>query len=154
LPGDHRLVLVGDSSFTDRFTAGLRDLAARDPRVVLPGYLYGAELEELYSNAAAFALPSLLEGLPLTLLEAASHGLPVVASDIPPHREVLVRDGLGRRMFRDGDEEDLVRVLSTALADTMGESEGVFDYRDRVMAHYHWDDVTRELEHLYLDLLS
>ncbi|GIJ44176.1 glycosyl transferase [Virgisporangium aliadipatigenens] len=150
----YKLAIVGGSSYTDEFVAELQRLADGDPRIVLTGYAYGDVLAELYSNAALFVQPSHVEGLPLTLLEAVSYGLPVVASDIPPHREVLVRDGLGRRMFRDGDEEDLVRVLSTALADTMGESEGVFDYRDRVMAHYHWDDVTRELEHLYLDLVS
>ena len=50
-----------------------------------------------------FVLPSSLEGLPLTLLEAASYRLPLVASDIPPNREVIGEDGPGGRLFPSGD---------------------------------------------------
>jgi glycosyltransferase involved in cell wall biosynthesis len=149
LSGDHRLVLVGDSSFTDRFTANLRELAATDPRVVLPGYLYGAELEELYSNATAFVLPSLLEGLPLTLLEAASHGLPVVASDIPPHLEVLRSAGPGRRLHRPGDRDQLLRALRQVLAEPRAERAAALELRHHVLRAYSWDDATERTEAVY-----
>src|SRR6266516_3040213 len=68
LRGEWRLVIVGDSSFTADYVKSLREQAAADPRVVLAGFVYGAELAELYASAACFVLPSLLEGLPLTLL--------------------------------------------------------------------------------------
>src|SRR5439155_19852756 len=68
VPGDVRLVIAGGSSFSDRYTHSLADLAAEDKRVLLPGYTYGQTLAELYANAAAFVLPSLVEGLPLTML--------------------------------------------------------------------------------------
>jgi glycosyltransferase involved in cell wall biosynthesis len=154
LPGDHRLVLVGDSSFTDRFTVGLRELAAADPRVVLPGYRYGAELEELYSNAAAFVLPSLLEGLPLTLLEAASYGLPVVASAIPPHLEVLGAPGPGRRLHRPGDGDGLLDALRRVLADPRAERVGAARLRDQVMRTYCWDDAAERTEAVYRAVLE
>jgi glycosyltransferase involved in cell wall biosynthesis len=154
LPGDHRLVVVGNSSFTDRFTAGLRDLAARDPRVVLAGYRYGAELEELYSNAAAFALPSLLEGLPLTLLEAASHGLPLVASDIPPHLEVLGSAGPGRRLHPPGDLDRLLGALRQVLADPPAERAAARELRDRVLRAYCWDDAAERTEAVYRAVLE
>ena len=83
-------------------------LARRRPRVIMPGYVYGSTLSELYTNAAGFVLPSYLEGLPLTLLEAASYGLPLVASAIPPHLEVLEEAGPGRRVFLPGDEDALI----------------------------------------------
>src|SRR5678815_2659627 len=95
VPGDTRLVLAGGSSHTDEYVSELHSMAAADPRVIMAGYVFGAELEELYSNAAAFVLPSLLEGLPLTLLEAASYGVPIVVSDIPPHLEVVAHDAPG-----------------------------------------------------------
>ena len=57
--------------------------------MVLPGYLYGSELAAIYEGAAVFVQPSDVEGLPLTLLEALSYRIPVVASDIDPHQEVL-----------------------------------------------------------------
>mgnify|MGYP003287265598 CR=1 FL=1 len=154
LPGDYRLVLAGDSSFTDRFTAGLRELAARDPRVVLPGYVYGAELQELYSNAAAFVLPSLLEGLPLTLLEAASYGLPVVASSIPPHLEVLGSAGPGRRLHRPGDGDELLAALARVLGNPRAERAGAAELRDQVLRTYCWDDATERTEAVYRAVLE
>jgi glycosyltransferase involved in cell wall biosynthesis len=154
LPGDHRLVLAGDSSFTDGYTASLRRLAARDPRVVLAGYVYGAELEELYSNAAGFVLPSLLEGLPLTLLEAAAAGLPVVASAIPPHLEVLGEAGPGRRLVPPGDPDRLLGALQRLLADPSAERSGAAALRDRVLRTYCWDRAAERTEAVYRAVLA
>jgi glycosyltransferase involved in cell wall biosynthesis len=150
--GDVKLAVVGGSSYTDDFVAHLKATAEGDPRVVFTGFAYGDQLAELYSHAAVFVQPSHVEGLPLTLLEAASYGLPVVASDISPHVEVLDRDGPGHRLFRDGDEDDLVRALGAALADPRRERAGATGLHERVMAHYSWDSAARQLERLYLDL--
>jgi len=86
IPGLH-VVFAGDSSFTDDYTRALH--AAAGPRTHFPGYMYGAQLEELYSSALAFALPSEVEGLSISLLEAMSYGLPVVVSNIPGNVEAL-----------------------------------------------------------------
>ncbi|BCJ63722.1 glycosyltransferase family 4 protein [Polymorphospora rubra] len=149
---DLKLAIVGGSSFSDDFVARLRAEADGDPRVVFTGFAYGDLLAELYSNAAAFVQPSRLEGLPLTLLEAASYDLPVVASDIPPHVEVLEHDGPGRRLFTDGDEAGLVAALTRLVADPAAERAGARELGDRVRAEYTWDGAARELERLYLDL--
>ena len=82
-----QLVLVGDTSYTDEYIARLRSLAG--PQVLFPGYLQGEALEELYSSALIYVIPSEIEGLSLSLLEAMSLGCPVVASDIPGNREAL-----------------------------------------------------------------
>jgi glycosyltransferase involved in cell wall biosynthesis len=144
-----KLVLAGGSSHTDDYVAGLERQAARDPRVVLTGYAYGPLLEELYSHAAAFVLPSAVEGLPLTLLEAASYGLPVVASDIPPHLEVLGGEGPGRRLFASGDEIGLAAALDRALADPAVEQAGAARLRQRVLERYSWDRAARATESVY-----
>ncbi|MFI9526176.1 glycosyltransferase family 4 protein [Micromonospora rosaria] len=154
LPTDLRLAVVGGSAFTDEFVARLRQEAAADPRIVFTGFAYGDLLAELYSHAAAFVQPSRLEGLPLTLLEAASYGLPVVASDIEPHVEVLERDAPGRRLFREGDGDDLLRALATATSDLEAERVGAGELRDRVLVEYSWDSAARDLERLYLDLAT
>lgn len=154
LPGDHRLVLAGDSSFTDTYTASVRELAARDPRVVLAGYVYGDALKELYSNAAAFVLPSLLEGLPLTLLEAAAFGLPVVASAIPPHLEVLGGQGPGRHLVPPGDEERLLVALGQVLADPQSERTAAATLRDRVVRAYCWGAAAEHTEAVYRAVLA
>jgi glycosyltransferase involved in cell wall biosynthesis len=149
LPGDLRLVIAGGSSFTDGFVEGLGRAVAGEPRAILAGYVYGEEKDELYTNAAAFVLPSSLEGLPLTLLEAASYGTPVVASDIPPHLEVIGTDAPGRRLFATGSEEGLADALRRSLAETKVEREGAGAFRDQVLATYRWDEVTDEIEDVY-----
>ena len=154
LEGDTKLVLAGGSSFTDDYVRDLRSRAGSDPRVILPGYVYGDLLEELYSNAAVFALPSLLEGLPLTLLEAASYAIPVVASDIPPHVEIIGADGPGRRLVRAGDEGALSRALEAALGAPAAERAGAEVLSREVLATYRWDEVADATDDIYRAITS
>jgi glycosyltransferase involved in cell wall biosynthesis len=146
---DLRLVIVGGSSFTDNYADSLRRLAAADPRVMFTGYLHGALLEELYSNAAAFVLPSRLEGFPLTLLEAASYGTPVVASDIPPHVQILNDDAPGRRLFEAGDEGSLTDALVRTIRGHPLEQEEAERFSKQVAKTYRWDNVVQATEELY-----
>jgi glycosyltransferase involved in cell wall biosynthesis len=155
VPGDTRLVLAGGSSHTDEYVDHLHALAAADPRVIMAGYVYGAELEELYSNAAAFVLPSLLEGLPLTLLEAASYGCSIVASDIPPHVEVVGSCGPGARLFPAGDVPALTKAMTEALqAPPDEERAGAEALSTRVRSVYSWDRAASETEALYAELVA
>jgi glycosyltransferase involved in cell wall biosynthesis len=154
VPGDMRLVVAGGSSFTDRYTDSLAALAADDKRVVLPGYVYGETLAELYANAAAFVLPSLVEGLPLTLLEAASYGTPVVASAIGPHAEIVGSDGPGHRLVPSGDEEALAAALTATLDRGPEVEEGASRLRARVLEDYSWDRAVDATESLYRRLVG
>ncbi|MBV8160515.1 MAG: glycosyltransferase family 4 protein [Acidimicrobiia bacterium] len=154
VPGDLRLVIAGGSSYTDRYTDALTDLAAEDKRVVLSGYVYGETLAELYANAAVFVLPSLVEGLPLTLLEAAAHGTPVVASAIGPHEEVIGTDGPGHRLPAAGDEGALATAIEQTVAGGPDVEAGAGRLRDRVLAEYSWDRAVDATEALYRRLVD
>ena len=104
-----RLVIAGDADHETAYSKKLRVEAVRDPRVVLTGFVTGKPLEELYSNAGLFVLPSHAEGLPLVLLEALSCGLPVLASDIPASHEIPLGD---ERYFPPGAPDLLAAKLS------------------------------------------
>lgn len=149
IPGDVRLVLAGGSSYTDGFARTLVDAAAQDPRVLLTGYVFGDTLAELYSNAAAFVQPSDLEGLPITLLEAASYGTPIVASDIPPHVEVLRETGPGRRLVLARQEQALAEGIRLVLEDQATERTGAAKLRDEVLAAYDWNSIVVATERVY-----
>ena len=154
LPGDRRLVIAGGSSFTDEYVASLERLAGSDDRVLLAGYVYGDALAELYSNAAAFVLPSTLEGLPLTLLEAAAYGTSIVASDIPPNLEVVGGEAPGHRVFAGGSEDELVAALERSLDDPTSERRAAQAFRDEVLERYRWDRAVDQTEAVYEAILN
>lgn len=71
---DKKLVIAGGSSHSQEYVQEMVDLAAKDSRVIMTGFVQGEVLEELYSNAYCFVLPSDIEGMALGLLEAMSYG--------------------------------------------------------------------------------
>lgn len=69
------------------------------------------EIQKYYSTASIYVLSSRWEGMPLVLVEAMSHGLPIIASDIPTCQEVLGDFGL---FFKNGDIQELAQRLEDA----------------------------------------
>jgi glycosyltransferase involved in cell wall biosynthesis len=146
----HRLVIAGDAHFEERYA---RRLAARaDGRVVMPGYVSGRLLDELYAHCAFYVLPSLVEGLPISLIEAMAFSRPALVSDIP---ENLEAGGEAVVSFARGDAGALARALERMLRmdGAEGERRGRLG-RERVAAEYTWDHVADELERLYEDILD
>lgn len=90
---DKKLVIAGGSSHTDDYVNEVREKAAQDPRVILTGFVQGELLEELYSNAYVYVLPSDVEGMPISLLEAMSYGNCCLVSDIAENLEVVTDVG-------------------------------------------------------------
>jgi glycosyltransferase involved in cell wall biosynthesis len=152
--GDVKLAIVGGSSHTEEYVERLQRLAAADDRIVLTGPVYGAGTDRLFRNAMGYVMPSLLEGLPLALLEAISYGLPLVVSDIEPHLEVVGVSGPGKRVFTAGDLDDLARQLKALVADPEGERQAAEALRSRVLHEYSWDRIADRTEALYRELLG
>lgn len=101
---DKKLVIAGGTSDTDSFIAELKDLAKGDNKILFTGFVQEQMLDELYSNAYIYILPSDLEGMPLSLLEAMSYGNCCVTSDIPECTEVVEDKAV---IFRKSDVDDL-----------------------------------------------
>jgi glycosyltransferase involved in cell wall biosynthesis len=154
VPGDARLVIVGSSGFTDSYAESVRRLAAEDPRVIMAGGVFGDDLAALYSNAVAFVLPSSLEGLPITLLEAVAHRAPVIVSDIAPHLEVVGADGPGHRVVAQGDVEALAASITEVLRNRDDEIEGAAALFRQVSSLYSWDTVTTATEQVYARVMA
>jgi glycosyltransferase involved in cell wall biosynthesis len=150
VPGDHRLAIVGDSSYTSDYTSRLRELAARDPRVVFTGFAFGDQLAALYQHAGVFVQPSALEGLPLTLLEAVANDAPVLVSDISPHLEV-VGEGSARHQVVPVDSVDsLAGAVSLMLQHPRPRDAASRCLREAILARHSWDASVDALEALYL----
>ena len=108
---DKKLVIAGGSSDTDEFANELRKMAKDDDRIIFTGFVQGEELDELYSNAYIYTLPSDLEGMPLSLLEAMSYGNCCLVSDIDECASVVEDKAL---VFKKSDVDDLREKLQQA----------------------------------------
>jgi len=146
---DRKLVIVGTADHEDNYSRALREKAMRIPGVVLPGFLNGTPLEELYSHAGLFVLPSYYEGLPIVLLEALSYGLNCLISDIPANREVGLEED---RYFKTGDTHDLSVKLAELFGKTLseGQVQSEMDLMDR---EYNWQTIARRTIYIYNCLL-
>ncbi|WP_455664331.1 glycosyltransferase family 4 protein [Phocaeicola sp.] len=82
LETDFKLVIVGGVETESNYLGKLYEIIKTN-RVIFTGYIYGEELNQIYSNAALYVLSSYNEGFPLVLLEAMKYGLSVLVSDIP-----------------------------------------------------------------------
>lgn len=146
LDTDKRLVIAGGSSDTEEYSLHLKDMAGGDSRIIFTGFVQGKLLQELYSNACLYVLPSDLEGMPLSLLEAMSYGNCCVVSDIPECTEVVEDKAL---RFPKGD----VVGLGTLLQRLLDEPETVERYRreasDFICGKYSWDEVVDRTMELY-----
>jgi glycosyltransferase involved in cell wall biosynthesis len=81
----------------------------------LTGWISDERLRELYSNCAGTINPSTYEGYGLPVAESLASGLPTIASDIPPHREIAADAAV---YFEPGDAEALARAVSGLVADS------------------------------------
>jgi glycosyltransferase involved in cell wall biosynthesis len=154
-----KLLIAGEAAHTEEYVARLRALAAGDARVVFAGGLYGADKDEAYGNAACFVLPSTLEGMPLTLLEAMSFGCPVLCSDIAENLEIAAPGAAGTgagfaATFRSGSVEDLAARLAALLAAPEAARRTAAAARAHVLAAYSWDLAAERTEAVYASLLE
>lgn len=143
---DKKLVIAGGASDSDDYVQKLYALGDDDSRVIFTGFVQGQTLEELYSNAYLYVLPSDVEGMPLSLLEAMSYGNCCVVSDIPECTEVVEGHAL---MFPKGN----VTELQTRLQKLCDAPALVRQYKARarefICEKYDWDDVAAKTLELY-----
>lgn len=133
-----KLVIAGGSSHTGDYMAEITKMAKKDPRVVMTHFVQGRHLEELFSNAYCFVLPSDIEGMAISLLEAMSYGNCCVVSDIPENMEVVKGHALS---FEKGNVKELRKVLEELIANP----DVVEKYRNKsqeyICTRYNWDDI-------------
>lgn len=143
---DKKLVIAGGSSDTDSFAEELKELAKDDDRIIFTGFVQGQMLDELYSNAYIYTLPSDLEGMPLSLLEAMSYGNCCLVSDIPECAEVVEDKAL---IFKKSDVSDLREKMQEACDHPEIVIELKEQAADFICEKYNWDDVVEKTVELY-----
>ena len=143
---DKKLVIAGGASDSADYFAALREKAKADPRILFTDFVQGEVLEELFSNPLVYVLPSQIEGMPISLLEAISCGNCCLVSDIPENRDVVGDCG---PTFRAGDAKDLAAKLQQLLDHPEQLEQYRAAARSRCETRLGWDDVTRQTLALY-----
>lgn len=144
VPGE--LVIVGDAPYADSYKARLSELAGTDGRVRFAGFLFGEGYDQLRAHARCYVQATEVGGTHPALLEAMAAGLPVVANDIPEHREVLADTGW---YYEKNSAKDLaVRLREVISGDPRERERRASAALERVRREYDWDRVARSYEEL------
>ncbi len=147
---DQKLVIVGDTTHTDRYLEELRELSKGDCRIIFTGPLYGKDKFEAFSNASLFVLPSTIEGMPIVLLEAMSFGLCPLVSDIRENLDVI--EGKYGFSFRSRDVPDLKKQLEKLIISPELRKKTGSSAKAMVMKRYRWEAVSEKTYGLYSGL--
>lgn len=146
MPTDKKLVIAGGSSHSFDYIESIKKMVNCDERIIMTDFVQGRVLEELYSNAYLFVLPSDIEGMALTLLEAMSYGNCCLVSNIPENMEVVEDVAVS---FEKGNVADLKEKLGELLM----HPEIVEEYKDKsadfICGKYNWENVVEQTKRLY-----
>lgn len=144
LETDKKLVIAGGASHTNDYYKEIQEKVENNDNIIMTGFVQGQELEELYSNAYLYCLPSDIEGMPISLLEAMSYGRNCLVSNIGENIQVC---GDYAYTFEKGNVNDLKNKLEELInKDNMYNSNELQTY---VADRYNWDNIVEETCKLY-----
>lgn len=143
---EKKLVIAGGCSHSLEYMEKIQKMCADDPRIIMTGFVQGTLLEELYSNAWLFVLPSDVEGMAISLLEAMSYGNCCLVSDISENTEVV---GENAFTFEKGNVQDLQKKLTELLDHEEKLEEKRANSQEYICSKYHWDRVVEQTLKLY-----
>ena len=145
---DKKLVIAGKIDKKSDYVQKICEEAKKDSRVIMTDFVSGQELEEMFSNCCLYVLPSDVEGMAISLLEALSYGCRCLVSDICENREAA---GNFAEYFPKGDCETLRKKLEEMLKEKeYGESAKQIAFAEE---HYSWDKVVQETLQLYEEVI-
>ena len=144
---DIKLVIAGGASHTNDFLEEIKNKVKDDNRIIMTGFVQGQELEELYSNCLLYCLPSDVEGMPLSLLEAMSYGCNCLVSNIEENVQVT---GNYATVFEKSNIDDLKNKIKSLLKENKNlNSQEIQKY---ILKKYNWDTIVKNTEKIYKNL--
>lgn len=145
---DKKLVIAGGASHTNDYLEQIKDMVKDDNRIIMTGFVQGEELEELYSNCYLYCLPSDVEGMPISLLEAMSYGCNCLVSDIEQNTQVTGKYAI---TFKKGNVEELKKKIKYSFKE-MKDVKGKKEINEYIEGKYNWDNTLEQTEKVYYKL--
>lgn len=144
---DKKLVLCGNNPQVTEYEESLYKLAEGHDNVIFTGAIYGADKDVMFRNCFAFCIPSTLEGLPMSLLEAMSYKKICLASDIPSCHEALGESGVWVP-YEDAEAiSEKLAYINTHYDELKWQEEA---NAKRAKESFSWEETTRK----YIDLIT
>jgi len=143
-----KLLLCGNrqaNNFDSRIDQKIKALKMEE-EVNFPGYISEKDKPAIFRMARALCFPSLYEGFGIPLLEAFASGIPVIASDIPAHREI---GGDAICYFNPQDSEDLSQKIKSIFTNHNLRTDFIHKGKER-LAHFSWGKSAQELQEIYV----
>lgn len=145
----YKLVIVGDTFYNKQYVKFLEKEAQNNKNIIFTGQKNGKNLNQLFTNAFSFVIPSEGEGLSITLLEAMAHGLPVIASDIEGN-QVFIKNNLIYN-FENKNSLDLLEKIKY-LINNKGEAlSKAQETQKHIQENFSWLKIGNEIEKIYRD---
>lgn len=144
---DYKLVIAGSNDQQPEYVEHLHHLAAGDKNIIFTGAVYGADKNTLLRHNTAFCIPSTIEGLAITLLEAMSYGSICIASDIPSNKEGLGDNGI---WVTAEDVDSLAEKIEYTINNADALSRIKEQNRQRIEQNFTWDIITKR----YIEYIS
>ncbi len=143
-----RLVVVGDAPYAADYVRRLK--LNSDPRILLPGAIYGEGYRQLQANAFCYIHATDVGGTHPALIEAMGQGNIIVANGTPENSEVVGDAGV---LYRKNDPADMARCLQEI--EDFPEKFAGFRQKaaGRARACYSWDRVVDQYEELFVSLV-
>ena len=147
---DLELLLVGDGPQKDQIEEQVSRLAIKD-KVTITTYVPNKEMPNVYRDCSMFVLPSHYEGVPRTVLESMSCGLPVICTDLPQLRPIVKGNGF---LIPDSSIREFADAIVTLAKDeklrrSMGASGS-----ELISKSYSWDSAMNETIEVYRELIE
>ena len=140
---DKKLVIAGGASHTNDYMKKIKEMVRDNPNIIMTGFVQGRQLEELYSNCFLYCLPSDIEGMPLSLLEAMSYGCRCLVSDIEENKQIISKYGI---KFKKGNVEDLKEKLKECLKNNIIIDK--IEVSEFIERKYNWNSIVKNYEEL------
>jgi len=150
IPGLH-LEIGGDGDLADA-----REVVRRlgiEAGVTFHGWVDGSKRQELLQSAAAFVLPSYLEGLPMALIEAMAAAVPSIASAVGGVPD-LVTDGVEGLLVQPRDAQALANAITRLFADDASRQQMGRRARERIRRDFSPKTIAGQVGALYQEVLS
>ena len=152
-----KLVIVGSTSFTEKYQQYLIKLTKNNPDIIFTGAQTGQNLDAIFRNAYLYCQPSESEGLSIAVLEAMSHAKTVLISDIDENIELIsgnAQTGAVGFDFKNKNIKDLTSKLEILIKHPEIVYKVGRKAHEYVKLYYNWEEIVSRTQKLYKNIVK